>query len=95
MLEGQIQELVKRVVEGQGLPWPKPAGLKKLASHEKTRVMVLRQLEVELAVRNPDDLRMATSPQIAVVVSGRHNSVHYACVYMCVCVCLCVIYGWF
>lgn len=67
-LENQIQDLVTKITEGQGLPWPKPAHLKRLASYEKTRVMLLRQLEVKLKVRQPDEFVMATEPQIAHVV---------------------------
>ena len=69
-LENQIQELVTKIIDGQGLPWPKPAHLKRLASYEKTRVMLLRQLEVKLGVRQPDEFVMATEPQIAHVVGG-------------------------
>ena len=60
--------MVTKITEGQGLPWPKPAHLKKIASYEKTRVMLLRQLEIKLRVRQPDELVMATEPQIAHVV---------------------------
>ena len=67
-LENQIQDLVTKITEGQGLPWPKPAHLKRLASYEKTRVMLLRQLEIKLGVRQPDEFVMATEPQIAHVV---------------------------
>lgn len=58
-----------KITEGQGLPWPKPAHLKRLASYEKTRVMLLRHLEVKLRVRQPDAFVMATEPQIAHIVS--------------------------
>ena len=67
-LENQINDLVTKITEGQGLPWPKPAHLKRLASYEKTRVMLLRQLEIKLRVRQPDEFVMATEPQIAHVV---------------------------
>ena len=66
----QIYDLAVRIIEGQGLPWPKPAYLKRLASQEKTRVLVLRLLEEKLGVREPGDMELATGDQIIAVVSG-------------------------
>ena len=56
-------------MEGQGLPWPKPAYLKRLAGQERSRVMVLRILEEKLGIREPGEMVMATSEQIIAVVS--------------------------
>jgi hypothetical protein len=64
VLEHQIQELVQKLLDGQGLPLIKPPALRRMAGYEKTRVMVLRQLETELGVRRPGDLKMATDSQI-------------------------------
>ena len=50
-LENQNQELVTKITEGQGLPWPMQAHLKRLAGYEKTRVMLLQHMEVRLKVR--------------------------------------------
>ena len=69
VLEHQIQELVQKLLDGQGLPLIKPPALRRMAGYEKTRVMVLRQLETELGVRRPGDLKMATDSQILPVVS--------------------------
>lgn len=69
-LEFQIQELVNKLVDGQGLPLIKPPALRRMASYEKTRVMILRQLEHELGVRRPGELKMATDSQILPVVSS-------------------------
>ena len=71
VLEHQIQELVQKLLDGQGLPLIKPPALRRMAGYEKTRVMVLRQLETELGVRRPGDLKMATDSQILPVVSTR------------------------
>ena len=68
-LEVQIYDLALRIVEGQGLPWPKPAYLRRVANHEKTRILVLRQLEVKLGVREAGEMVMATGDQIIAVVS--------------------------
>lgn len=64
-----MQELVKKLLDGQGLPWPKPAYLKHLAGQEKTRVQVLRLLEEKLGIREADEMVLATSDQIIAVVS--------------------------
>ena len=74
VLEHQIQELVQKLLDGQGLPLIKPPALRRMAGYEKTRVMVLRQLEMELGVRRPGDLKMATDSQILPVVSTRTAS---------------------
>lgn len=67
-MELQIQELVVKIMEGQGLPWPKPAYLKRLAYQERSRVMVLRLLEEKLGIREAGEMVMATSDQIIAVV---------------------------
>ena len=84
-LELQIQDLVSKIVDGQGLPWPKPAYLKRLASQEKTRVLVLRLLEEKLGVREPGETVMATSDQIIAVVSGCCCCCCCCCYYCCCC----------
>lgn len=63
-----IQDLVSRVMDGQGIPWPKPPGMKTLAAEEGSRVAVLRMLEVRLGVRKPSDIVMATQERIQHVV---------------------------
>ena len=68
-LEYQIQELVQKLLDGQGLPLIKPPALRRMASYEKTRVMVLRQLEMQLGIRRPSNLTLATDSQILPVVS--------------------------
>ena len=67
-LEYQIQELVHRLLDGQGLPLIKPPALRRMSGYEKTRVMVLRMLETVLGVRRPGELKMATDSQILPVV---------------------------
>ena len=67
-LEYQIQELVQKLLDGQGLPLIKPPALRRMAGYEKTRVMVLRQLETQLGLRRPGELTMATDSQILPVV---------------------------
>ena len=57
------------MVDGQGLPWPKPAYLKRLAYQEKSRVQVLRLLEEKLGTREAGSMVMASSEQIIAVVS--------------------------
>ena len=68
-LELQIHELVTKIADGQGLPWPKPAYLRRLAYQERSRVLVLRQLEERLGTRETGDTVMAKSEQIIAVVS--------------------------
>ena len=51
-------------MDGQGIPWPKPPGMKTLAAEEGSRVAVLRMLEVRLGVRKPSDIVMATQERI-------------------------------
>ncbi len=58
-----------KISEGQGLPWPKPPALKKLASYEKTRVIVLRMLENKLGLRRSSELALSEEPRITAVVS--------------------------
>ena len=60
---------MSKVAEGQGLPWPKPAYLKRLAYQERSRVQVLRLLEEKLGTREAGDMVMAKSQQIIAVVS--------------------------
>lgn len=67
-MEYQIQELVQKLLDGQGLPLIKPPALRRMAGYEKTRVMVLRQLETQLGLRRPNELKMATDSQILPVV---------------------------
>ena len=57
------------MIDGQGLPLIKPPALRRMAGYEKTRVLVLRQLESQLGVRRPDELKLATGSQILTVVS--------------------------
>jgi len=68
-LESQIHNLVNKLLSGQSLPWSKPIELKRLATHEKTRVMVLRLLEVKLGVRTPDVLVMSSGMYVVPKVS--------------------------
>ena len=74
-LEHQLLDVVMKVLDGQGISWPKPPGLKRLASQEKTRVMVLRLLEVKLGLRKPDSFSTTTQPQIQPVVSHYHDTI--------------------
>lgn len=78
-LELQMQELVMKIMDGQGLPWPKPAYLKRLAYQERSRVCVLRILEEKLGIREPSDTALASSDQIIAVVS---DSGSYVCMYV-------------
>ena len=70
-LEFQIQEIVTKILDGQGLPWPKPPSLKRLVSHEKTRVLILRLLEIKLGVRRQDEMTMFTNSRIMPVVRNQ------------------------
>ena len=65
-----IQDLVNKIMDGQGIPWPKPLSMKTLAAEEKSRVAVLRVLEVKLGVRKPSNIVMATEERIQHVVRG-------------------------
>ena len=72
-LEYQIQELVQKLIDGQGLPLIKPPALRRMAGYEKTRVMVLRRLETQVGVRRAGGMKMASHPQILPVVGGREG----------------------
>ncbi len=58
-----------KILDGQGLPWPKPPGLKRLATFEKTRVVVLRLLETKLGLRRSSELATSVDTEILLVVS--------------------------
>ena len=76
-----MNELVARLLDGQGLPWPKPPYLKQVASQERARVLALRMLETRLGVRRPTDTVMATSTQMRPVVSESVQFEVVFCVY--------------
>ncbi len=69
-MDSQIVEIVSKVMGGSGIPWPKPASLKRLSAFEKTRVLILRHLEERLGIRTSNDVVLATSTQITPVVSS-------------------------
>lgn len=62
---------MSKITDGQGLPWPKPAYLKRLAYQERSRVVLLRLLEEKLGIRESGEMVMATSEQIIAVVRER------------------------
>jgi len=84
--ESQIHDLVGKLLSGQGLPWLKSAGLKHLASHEKTRVMLLRLLEMKLGVRTPNMFVMSTELYVLPKVSVLSVAVFMADTLTCPCV---------
>lgn len=84
--ESQIYDLVGKLLSGQGLPWLKSAGLKHLASHEKTRVMLLRLLEMKLGVRTPNMFVMSTELYVLPKVSVLSVAVFMADTLTCPCV---------
>ena len=88
---------MQKLLDGQGLPLIKPQALRRMAGYEKTRVMLLRQLETQLGVRRPGELKMAIDSQILPVVC-RSDVLIFEWLYkdvptcnsVCVCVCVCV-----
>ena len=60
---------MSKLLSGQGLPWLKSVGLKYLAGHERTRIMLLRLLELKLGVRTPDMFVMSTELYVLPKVS--------------------------
>ena len=67
--EQDIKELVTRISTGQGLPWPKPLVFKKIISEERSRVALLRQLELCLKLREQDEMVQSVREEIRPVVS--------------------------
>lgn len=86
--ESQIHDLVGKLLSGQGLPWLKSVGLKHLASHEKTRVMLLRLLELKLGVRTPNMFVMSTELYVLPKVSVSSMAVFMTDIFTCSCVCV-------
>lgn len=68
-METQIKELVGRIGAGQGLPWPKTAALKSIVSDERSRVALLRLLELRLGIRRQTNLLLSANGEIRPVVS--------------------------
>lgn len=69
-MEQHIKELVGRIGNGQGLPWPKPQYFKKIVSEEKSRVALLRLLELRLCIREQTEMLLSVQQEIKPVVSG-------------------------
>lgn len=67
--EQDIKELVTRVSTGQGLPWPKPLVFKKIIGEERSRVALLRQLELRLELREQNEMVQSVREEIRPVVS--------------------------
>lgn len=87
-LESQIHDLVGKLLSGQGLPWLKSVGLKHLTSHEKTRVMLLRLLELKLGVRTPNMFVVSTELYVLPKVSVSSMAVFMTDnFYMFLCLC--------
>ena len=68
-LETQIKDIVYRVGAGQGLPWPKSVALKTIASEERSRVALLRLLELRLGIRQQNNLLLSANGEIVPIVS--------------------------
>ena len=68
-MEQHIKELVGRIGSGQGLPWPKPQYFKKIVSEEKSRVALLRRLELRLGIREQTEMLLSVHDEIKPVVS--------------------------
>lgn len=68
-LETQIKDIVGRIGAGQGLPWPKTAALKSIVSQERSRVALLRLLELRLGVREQTNLLLSADGEIVPAVS--------------------------
>lgn len=68
-LETQIKDIVGRIGAGHGLPWPKPLSLKALASDERSRVALLRLLELRLGVRKQTNFLLSSNGEIVPIVS--------------------------
>ena len=73
-LETQIKEIVGRIGAGHGLPWPKPVALKTIASDERSRVALIRLLELRLGVRKQTNLLLSANGEIVPVVSTKQSS---------------------
>lgn len=71
-LETQIKDIVSRVGSGQGLPWPKSMALKSIVSQERSRVALLRLLELRLGIRHQTNLLLSANGEIIPVVSASY-----------------------
>lgn len=60
---------MSRVGSGQGLPWPKSMALKSIVSQERSRVALLRLLELRLGIRHQTNLLLSANGEIIPVVS--------------------------
>jgi hypothetical protein len=70
-LETQIKELVARIGAGHGLPWPKPLFLKAIATEERSRVALLRLLELRLGIRKQTNLLLSADREVVPVMVSR------------------------
>ncbi|XP_011405011.1 PREDICTED: MAP kinase-activating death domain protein-like [Amphimedon queenslandica] len=70
-LETQIKDIVCRVGAGQGLPWPKSVALKTIASEERSRVALLRLLELRLGIRQQNNLLLSANGEIVPIIVSR------------------------
>ncbi len=68
-LEMQIKDIVGRIGDGHGLPWYKTQSLKTIAAEERSRIALLRVLEVRLAVRKQTDTKLSANGEIKPVVN--------------------------
>ena len=57
-----------RIGAGQGLPWPKSQALKTIATDERSRVALLRVLEVRVATREQTETNLSANGEIRPVV---------------------------
>ena len=64
----QIKEIVGRIGDGNGLPWYKTQALKTISSEERSRIALLRVLEVRLGVRKQTDAKLSADGEIKPVV---------------------------
>ena len=72
-LETQIKDIVGRIGDGNGLPWPKPQALKIISGEERSRIALLRVLEVRLGMRRQTDTKLSADGEIKPVVSKEGN----------------------
>lgn len=72
-LEMQIKEIVGRIGDGNGLPWYKSHALKTISMEERSRIALLRVLEVRLGVRNQTDTKLSADGEIKPVVNYDSN----------------------
>lgn len=70
-LETQIKDIVRRIGAGQGLPWPKSQVLKTIATDERSRVALLRVLEVRVGTREQTETNLSANGEIRPVAVSK------------------------